>query len=84
LKKIFRKKIAKHSIPAFFMFYICTRNDASATVGCGSAEAKQARLRICLARQLRRHSKDIVLLLRKKVILIWEKGRFSPRKQKEP
>ena len=53
------------------MFYICTRNDASATVGCSSAKAKQARLRTHhLARQLQRHSKDKVLLLRKK-------GRFN-------
>ena len=83
LEKIFRKKIAKHSIPAFFVLYICTRNDASATVGCSSAKAKQARLRTHhLARQLQRHSKDKILLLREKGCFNLGKKLFFSEKAK--
>ena len=82
LEKNFRKKIAKHSIPAFFVLYICTRNDAGATVGCGSAKAKQARLRTHLARQLQRHLKDKVLLLREKGCFNLGKRLFFSEKAK--
>lgn len=65
------------------MLYICTRNDASATVGCSSAKAKQARLRTHhLARQLQRHSKDKILLLREKGCFNLGKKLFFSEKAK--